>query len=291
MSTIAAPIDRPSIRTRTDPEPWPGFTVHPVVDDESPRLRLEQIDHRTFRLGSEIFYLGPTGVSGLDPKHDHRLRSVGPETLPSTDLASIPAPLRWWMNSYGTHTPAVLIHDRFIGDPVDGDPGRPPDVSEQVIDRYFRFMLSELEVPFFRRWLMWAAVACRTRLHAGVLRPIAMIVWFLLAIFGIYLFTRGLIDLDPRKMAIGASLPVLASPLWGQQAGAGLIIAYVGVPFLLPPTALAVPFLMAYACVESGGKCCSKLWMARRWLVDRKRQNPVVATEVTSTGFGTTGTA
>lgn len=263
MSVITAQIHHTTFEPHTVARPWPGFSVD-ALDGEHPRIRLEQIDRRTFRLGSTVRYLGPTGLDDLDADSDRRIRSVDPDTLPSTDLASIPGPLRWWINSYGAHTPAALIHDRFIGDTAPGDCGRPPGVSEQAIDRYFRFMLRELGVPFFRRWLMWAAVACRTRLHAGFLRRAGMIVWILLSLVGLGLFIDGVIAGDPAEMVFAAALPVPASLLWGRQPGAGLIIAYIGVPCLLPPTALAVPFLAIYALVEAIGTRCSELFGDRR---------------------------
>ena len=63
----------------------------------------------------------------------------------TTDLASVPGPLRWFLGSYGVHTPAVLIHDRLIPTPPDMV-GR---ITEQQADRYMRFMLKALGVRWF----------------------------------------------------------------------------------------------------------------------------------------------
>lgn len=261
MSVIAELVDQTSEDSGCVTNPWPGFSLEPW-DENSPTIRLEQIDKRWFRLTSTVRYTGPTGIKGLDAETDQFIRSLSPDPQRLTDLASIPRPLRWWINTYGVHTPAALIHDRFIGPPSEGDPGRPEGVSEQAIDRYFRFMLRELGVPFYRRWLMWAAVACRTRLHAGLIRRTLMIVWFLTAVFGIGLFVKGAISTDPTLALVAAVLPLPASALWGRQAFAAAIIAYVGVPCLLVPTAVTIPFLAVYAVVEAIGKQCSQLFLS-----------------------------
>ncbi|WP_420451397.1 DUF1353 domain-containing protein [Ilumatobacter sp.] len=256
--TVISPIE-PAISVRGHGgDPWRGFSIRPC-DDDRPAIRLEQIDRCTFRLASTVRYHGPTGLEGLDPESDRRIRTVDATTLRSTDLASIPGPLRWWINSYGVHTPAALIHDRFIGEPFGDDPGRPEGVSEQAIDRYFRFMLRELGVPFFRRWLMWAAVAFRTRMHAGPLRRIAMVLWIAIAIVGVGLLATGALVGDRGLVLAAAALPIPAAALWGRQAAAALIIAFVGVPSLLAPTAMAIPFLAIYALVEGIGRWCSTL--------------------------------
>lgn len=257
MTVTREQTDQTDAEEADTANPWAGFTVEP--SGVPPVIKLEQVDRSTFKLGSTVRYWGPTGLPALDPESERRLRSVDPSSLPSTDLASVPGPFRWWVKSYGIHTPAALIHDRFIGDPEPGDPGRPLGVTEQQIDRYFRFMLRELGVPFFRRWLMWAAVAGRTRIHGGLRRATSMVIWFVLAVFGVVVIVAGAVGGEWGLIAVATLLPIPASALWGRQAGAGLIIAYVGVPCLLAPSALAVPFLLVYAVVEAVGQQCSQL--------------------------------
>lgn len=260
MTVIARPFE-PAVDVGADVgNPWPGFRVGDP-GDARPTIRLEQIGRREFRLASTVRYDGPTGLDELDEAADRRIRTADAVTVRSTDLASIPGPLRWWICPYGIHTPAALIHDRFIGDPAPGDPGRPDGVSEQAIDRYFRFMLRELGLPFFRRWLMWAAVACRTRLHSGLARRALMIVWILTALLGIGLFVAGVANGDRGLVTIAALLPVPMSALWGRQSGAALIIAYVGVPCLLAPTIVTIPFLAIYAFIEAVATRCSAVFV------------------------------
>ncbi|MEM7141340.1 MAG: DUF1353 domain-containing protein [Actinomycetota bacterium] len=227
------------------PVEWNGFTI----ENDDPNLRgivLEQMDEKAFRLRSTVRYHGDTGLA----IENTELRYVNDTVLGPTDLASVPGPFRWWANSYGTHTPAALIHDRFIGAPPDGQPGRPDGVSEQNIDRYFRFMMHELGVPFLRRWLMWGAVAVRTRLAGNLIRKISMIAWIVVALAGVALAVVGVATGELGLVLVAAVLPLPASLLWGAQAGAGLIIAYVGVPFLAAPSILAFPAGVAFRAAE-----------------------------------------
>ncbi len=227
---------------------WEGFLIWSPSGRTG--IALEQLDRRTFRLASIIAYSGETGLD-LDEAANKIMRTVGPATLPITDLASVPGPFRWWAHSYGVHTPAALIHDRFIGDPVDGQPGRPAGVTEQDVDRYFRFMLRRSQVPYLRSWLMWAAVASRTRLVSGKRRAISMILWLIAAVVGVGILGLAVLSGWWSLAIVAAVLPVPAAVLWGRQAGAGVIIAYVGVPFLLLPSLLAVPFLFLFAGLEA----------------------------------------
>ena len=87
---------------------------------------------------------------------------ASPDDPYETDLASAPGPLRWYLGTYGSHTPAVLIHDRLI--PV---PDGIPNMTEQYSDRFLRFMLQGLGMLWLKRWIMWAGVALRTRWASG----------------------------------------------------------------------------------------------------------------------------
>ena len=105
-----------------------------------PSIRLAQRDVKSFDLETEIEYRqhrsvgssGATGVGrrldmGLDhldltPDEQAALRIVRPYELRGSDLASVPAVFRWWAQTYGRHTPAALIHDKFIGENFTSDP-------------------------------------------------------------------------------------------------------------------------------------------------------------------------
>ena len=127
---------------------WDSFEF----TSESGGLELQQVDRKHFLLRSAIRYTGPLGID-VDPDAAEQLRCVGPgedgpNALGLTDLASVPAPFRWWARSYGIHTPAALIHDRFIGEPE----RLPAGVTERLVDTYFRKMLEESGVKPLRRW-------------------------------------------------------------------------------------------------------------------------------------------
>lgn len=230
--------------------PWAGsFTVENDPDDGTGSLgqiRLSQIGGQTFMLESTITYVGArTGLEGkgLSEEVLTSIRAVGPgDLLPDTDLASVPAPLRWFLNSYGLHTPAALIHDRLI--PT--DPVATPGMTDAYTDRYFRFMLQDLGVPWLRRWLMWAAVAFRTFYET---RRAAALVWSGLAVAAIVVFVWSVLagNLWMSGLVLGSILPSAA--LWRAQFGAG-ILAAVCAPFILPPALLAVAGYGTYWILE-----------------------------------------
>lgn len=232
----------------TDPDETPtvadwgeGFVIDDGIGDGS--IRLAQIGRVAFRLESSIRYNGNTGLGGMGLPEEsiEVLRQVTPADVPETDLASIPAPMRWWINSYGAHTPAAIIHDRFIGSTL------PAGVSEWQIDRYFRFMLADTGVRVIKRWIMWAAVALRTRWATkGAIRT-ALLVWFLVAISGTVMSIVALTQRDGAKLALYAVLlPLPAAGLWGRQAGAGLIAAYLIFPFLIVPMLASLVMLLPF---------------------------------------------
>lgn len=100
----------------TETSVWKGSFVdstncdplHPTACPPLDRTELIQVDRKTFELNSSLTYIGATRVKDLPVA----ARTVGPGTLPTTDLASVPAVLRWFVGRYGVHTPAALVHDR-----------------------------------------------------------------------------------------------------------------------------------------------------------------------------------
>ncbi len=235
--------------TTTEPQVTWGdsFTIEP--DDGPGFIVLAQRSATSFELQSSIRFNGDTGLTHLGISDDaiERLRRVDATELTDTDLASIPPPFRWWMNTYGIHTPAALIHDRYIGSPD----GLPEGVTEQHIDRYFRFMLRDLGVRFARRWLMWSAVALRTRCMSGGLRRLTLALWVLVSLVGTALLVASIATGSTWGIAAGLLLPLPTSLLWGRQAGAGIISAYIGLPWLLLPSLIAAVFGIAYLVVEA----------------------------------------
>lgn len=207
---------------------------------------VEQCDRKTFRLDSTVEYVGgKTGLEGLvDAEVLAGIRRITPEDLPETDLVSVPGPFRWFVGRYGSHTPAALIHDRFIGasDPI-------AELPDQHIDRYFRFMLADTGVRWLRRWIMWSAVAMRTRFSAGGLRRWSVIAWVALAVLGTATLVTALVAGNWWLAVLAALGPVPCCALWGRQYGAGLVAAYSS-PWIVPPSLLAVVAYLVYLLIE-----------------------------------------
>ena len=217
-----------------------------VDDQDGGPIRLNQVGRKTFAFGSSIEYQGArTGLEDkLDDKTLAQIRRITPDELPTTDLASVPGPFRWFAGRYGAHTPAALIHDRYIGadDTPDG-------LTDQYVDRYFRFMMADTGVRWLKRWIIWSAVAMRTRFEAGGLKRWSFLLWVALAIAGTVSFAVGVATAN-WALAIWAALaPIPACLLWERQYGAGLVAAYSS-PWIVPPTVLAVVAYLVYLLIE-----------------------------------------
>lgn len=222
-----------------------------IIDDGAGDgfIRLAQTGRNSFRLESSIEYAGETGLEerGLDVAALKMLRRLDPSDLDETDLASIPAPMRWWVNTYGVHTPPALIHDRFIGGEL------PNGVTEADVDRYFRFMLKDSGVRFLKRWIMWSATALRTRALGGGRKTASVVLWALLAILGTAGFVVSAATGQWLLAAVlGVAAPAVMSSLWGKQFGAGLVAAWLVVPWLVPPLLVTSLFLLFYVVAETG---------------------------------------
>lgn len=214
--------------------------------DPTHQIELAQISATEFRLGSKINYTGDrTGLEGaVPPATIDDIRTVTPDQLPVTDLASVPEPFRWFVTSYGPHTPAALIHDRLIGISV------PPEgLTDARADRYFRFMLEASGAGLLLRWIMWTAVAFRTRWASGTRKRLGLILWVALA--GLGMTSAFLAVALPSWIwaAVAAGLPFLAASLWGKQYVAGLVAVLAG-PFVLPPSLFAWAVFQLYRTAE-----------------------------------------
>ena len=237
--TAGPPVDDDAVRDdpkapafwRLDGTPFsrPGEPAQPV------RVVLRQVDDRNFDLIEPLVYTPPPDVPGAPsvPLTVERrwLRS---------DLASIPGVMGWFARRHGRHTPAALVHDLLIVErpprlrpgppPVDEryPPGFPEEwkVEPEVADLLFRRMLLDSGVPPVRAYLMWAAVAFRTRLKTGTGRLAAMAAWGLTALVGTAVLVWALAG-SHWLVALAALLaPLAAAALWGRQYAAGVIAGY-----------------------------------------------------------------
>lgn len=258
VSRRAAGCDVPMSPTSQLLCAWSGVFRFGQPDAPELVIRLAQMTASEFRLDTRVEYLGRTGlerVLSVDSLADIRVIEHG--ELDRTDLASVPRPLRWFVNAYGVHTPAALIHDRLV--PVGA--GSPPGLTDVHADSYFRHMLEAVGVPWIRRWLMWTAVASRTRLTT---QPMSMILWITAAIAGIVAFVVGLATGNTTMLLCAAIAPLPASLLWSGQYRAGLM-ASVGALFIVPPTVAVALGYGAYWTLERVGRATAASRSTRRF--------------------------
>jgi hypothetical protein len=112
-------------------------------------------------------------------------------------------------------------------------------------------MMGVAGMPFFKRWLMWAAVAARSRWVAKGKRRVSLVVWGLASLIGIAMAVLALLTFfsdveppmgwsDPWPWAVGAVvLPFVAAFLWGRQYGAGIVAAAAGL-WLIPAAVIVL---------------------------------------------------
>lgn len=260
--------------TTADWFPWrvvpdSGFEVA----DRSGNVGIVQVDHKrfevqtTFRFGDDAVeqkLVGKLVDRGMAPDQARiavdEARTYTPGIDPATgrtkttDLASIPRMMRWFENPYGVHSLAALIHDELITKTADG--GRLG--SDTLSDQFFRIMMKASGVPYLKRWIMWAAVAGRTRIAAGGLRRWSVLVWIALCTFGLVCVVDALgawlfgwpAPIDPWWLiVIATALPIVSARLWGDQWGASMVWT-VAAFWIVPAAAFAGSGYLVYAGLE-----------------------------------------
>lgn len=181
-------------------------------------------------------------------------RAFTPTLENPTDMASIPRFMRWFETTYGPHTLAAIIHDQLIvNEPNGGALG-----SDTLSDRFFREMMRSAGVPWLKRWIMWSAVALRSRWAAGGIRRLSLGIWIVLAITGIAAFVTAAgaalfgwahpVD-SWLLVLIAVLLPSASAPLWGKQYGASLVAAIAAL-WILPAGAFAALGYVVYQSLE-----------------------------------------
>jgi hypothetical protein len=247
--------------------PSSGFEVR----DPSGAVGLVQIDRKRFLVEAPFRFADDAVVAmltdrlvhnGRTPEQAHAAvedaRTFMPTTENPTDLASIPRYMRWFESSYGAHTLAAIIHDDLIAD----EPNSGPLADDTLSDRFFREMMRSAGVPWLKRWIMWSAVALRSRWAVGGIRRLSVLVWLVLAATGItaFVWTAGSAvfgwdrPIDSWAMLLVALLlPLPAALLWGEQYGAGIVAAMAAL-WILPAALLAGIGYLVYLALERGAK-------------------------------------
>jgi uncharacterized protein DUF1353 len=125
-----------------------------LEDEHEPDVMLKQVGPNAFQLLVGFRYKVPDEAPVYSaPAHDVNRPPTDPNN--STNLASVPRWLWWFVASYGLHTKAALLHDQLVDE---------PDLDRDKADHVFRRALEESKVRWMRRWLMWTAVSLATML-------------------------------------------------------------------------------------------------------------------------------
>ena len=205
-----------------------------------PEVVLKQVGPNSFQLLHGFRYqVPPTDVIYLVPAHDPNRPPTDPNN--STDLASVPFWLWWFVASYGLHTRAALLHDQLVDE---------PKLERQQADHVFRLALEESRVRWMRRWLMWTAVSMATMVLKTRVR-FAAFVGMLVLFFGLLAaWPLGwLSDLPGGLPAWTPALIVFVvglafGVLWPLAVGGVLLIAG---PTILVWTVLIIVWLLDFA--------------------------------------------
>lgn len=233
------------------------------------RVPLNQFNDRNFYVGARfrfandavkervVGHLRKIGVFADDGQRSEAFDLAADYPLPAdgsdgeaTDLASIPRPLRWLLDSYGTHTLAAVLHDKLIVRQRDDGALK----SDVVADRFFREMLHACGVPLFLRWTAWSAVALRTRWAAGGWKKIKVVLWGLASLAGMG-GTVGIAAGGHPVWALlyGVALLGVSGALWGRQWGAA-IFAAIALPLVIPALIVVLVAMGALGALDTVGR-------------------------------------
>jgi uncharacterized protein DUF1353 len=204
-----------------------------------PDVVLKQVGPNSFQLLHGFRYqVPPNGVIHLVPAHDPNRPPTDPNN--STDLASVPFWLWWFVASYGLHTRAALLHDQLVD---------VKQIDRVEADRVFRLALEESKVRWMRRWLMWAAVSLATMALKKRARFVAFL-GTLVLFFGLLAawWPLGwLSDLPGDVPAWALALVVFVA---GFALGLLWPLAVVGLVLIAAPTILVLAVLFIVALLD-----------------------------------------
>ena len=216
------------------------------------RIMIEQVEPKKFELLEGFRYTrGATGEAF----------DVTPAGLKETDLTSVPFLFRWFVNAYGRHTLPALLHDCLIrGKCAKTASPRATPPTRAEADDIFLEALTDEEVPFIRRHLMWAAVTFNTRIrYERTSVKVAMWLWVAFALTGTTLVFApwwcSWFDWFPHLgpiplLSVAAILaPNAGARLWGSKYRAGWWFSN-GIPLLGPPGVVVLVWFGAYKGLE-----------------------------------------
>jgi hypothetical protein len=177
------------------------------------RVVVEQVDDKNWKVREAFSYTGDkdtfTVYEGM-----------------ATDFASVPRVFVWFLPRYGRYTKAAIVHDLLWREYA--TQGK---IDWIDADGLFRQAMRELEVPFLRRWVMWAAVRWGALVKPGGLKGWWRESWRVLLVSAV-------------------ALPVVLPP-------ALLILVALGVFFVLE-AAVWVPLRLAEIVKRNRGETAAK---------------------------------
>lgn len=235
---------------------------------------LAQIDHKNFEICVPFKFRHKQEDLWTTVPKENRYRR--------TDLASVPGFLLWLVPRYGAHTLAALVHDQLVKDPPSG--GR------VKADTIFRDLLGELNVPWIRRWLMWAAVSLGTMAHSRLLTKIRLVLWVIaVAVASAMIWQHAVAattSFEPASWwffggsaASDVRVVALASILLAPRFGLGLLAGAAAV-FLFVPTLAVGLFTLLYLMLEKTARTALSVynWAARLLPISAVDNVPAVMT-------------
>lgn len=251
-STVVVTSIAPEVATA----PGRATPFHRIDSQEPARIVLRQTGPSSFELVEGFDYDGPAG----------RFR-VTPADLPETDLASIPQFMSWFVSRYGNHSLAALLHDHLVHNGTTLD----PPVTRTQADEVFLQALTDLDVPYIRSRVMWAAVTLATRWRSSLGPRLAIGLWVVLATTGIVTLVAGLLTASPLLVAVAVLAPIPASLLWSvPQSAAGLVGGYM-LWLVAVPAALNLAVYSLYSLAE---KVVRRLRLLRAGEVQKSQVTP-----------------
>ena len=206
--------------------------------DQPAHIVVEQIGDKDFRIPEHLgFQYNPVGEPPI---------TVTCDSLPTTDFASIPRYMSWFVSRHGRHTPAALVHDPLVTAGMSFE-------DRKAADRRFLTMMDSLEVPPVQGRVMWAAVTLATRLHGTRTSKVGLALWAVIAAGGMVLLVWGAATVTPWMIAVALVAPAVAALLWGNQYRAGLIAGYA-LPIVALPALASLAGYWIYWLIEKAVK-------------------------------------
>ena len=198
---------------------WDDRT-RPFVDGqgrEPARFVFEQVDDDGFVL-QEGFRYEPAGADAAG------VIEVSSRTLVTTDLASIPLFMAWFVPVNGRHTPAALVHDQLV---EQSRASTAPASARADADDVFLHAMAATDVAILRRHLMHAAVTAATRWTSGAAARLGLALWALSALAGTTVLVWAMATGQVWLAVAAALAPLPGALLWGRRnVGQGLLAGY-----------------------------------------------------------------